>query len=54
MEQDVEADRAVVLHEDKKYYPDAAEVYPDAETILQESRASMPEARDSAPKKLPE
>ena len=52
--EDDEIGQQVVLHEDKKYYPDAAEVYPDAETILQESRASMPEARDSAPKKLPE
>jgi U5 small nuclear ribonucleoprotein component len=29
------ADRQVVLHEDKKYYPDAEEVYPGAETIVQ-------------------
>jgi U5 small nuclear ribonucleoprotein component len=28
-------DRAVVLHEDKKYYPDAEEVYGDAETLVQ-------------------
>jgi U5 small nuclear ribonucleoprotein component len=28
-------DRAVVLHEDKKYYPDAEEVYPGAETLVQ-------------------
>jgi len=27
---------AVVLHEDKKYYPSAEEVYPDAETLVQE------------------
>ncbi len=25
---------AVVLHEDKKYYPDANEIYPDAETLV--------------------
>lgn len=28
--------RAVVLHEDKKYYPDANEVYPEAETLVQD------------------
>eukprot|EP01112_Ceratiomyxa_fruticulosa_P017874 TRINITY_DN5640_c0_g2_i1.p1 TRINITY_DN5640_c0_g2~~TRINITY_DN5640_c0_g2_i1.p1 ORF type:complete len:984 (-),score=223.83 TRINITY_DN5640_c0_g2_i1:93-3044(-) len=28
--------RAIVLHEDKQYYPDASEVYPDAETLVQE------------------
>ena len=27
---------AVVLQEDKKYYPDAREVYPDAETLVQD------------------
>jgi hypothetical protein len=27
---------AIVLHEDKKYYPDAEEVYPDAETLVQD------------------
>lgn len=32
--------RAVVLHEDKKYYPTALEVYgPDVETIVQEEDA---------------
>jgi U5 small nuclear ribonucleoprotein component len=25
-----------VLHEDKRYYPDAEEVYPDAETLVQD------------------
>eukprot|EP00747_Dinoflagellata_sp_TGD_P162540 gnl/TRDRNA2_/TRDRNA2_180238_c0_seq1.p1 gnl/TRDRNA2_/TRDRNA2_180238_c0~~gnl/TRDRNA2_/TRDRNA2_180238_c0_seq1.p1 ORF type:complete len:998 (+),score=250.36 gnl/TRDRNA2_/TRDRNA2_180238_c0_seq1:191-2995(+) len=30
-----EADRSVVLHEDKKYYPDADEVYGDAEALVQ-------------------
>ena len=30
------AERQIILHEDKKYYPDAEEVYPEAETILQE------------------
>lgn len=34
-EDDVAAHSAVVLHEDKKYYPDADEVYPDAETLVQ-------------------
>eukprot|EP01113_Clastostelium_recurvatum_P026831 TRINITY_DN3223_c0_g1_i2.p1 TRINITY_DN3223_c0_g1~~TRINITY_DN3223_c0_g1_i2.p1 ORF type:complete len:970 (+),score=181.67 TRINITY_DN3223_c0_g1_i2:91-2910(+) len=28
--------RAIVLHEDKRYYPDANEVYPDAETMVQD------------------
>lgn len=27
---------AIVLHEDKKYYPDAEEVYPEAETLVQD------------------
>ena len=32
--------RAVVLHEDKRYYPKAVEVYgPDVETIVQEEDA---------------
>lgn len=32
--------RAVVLHEDKRYYPTAVEVYgPDVETIVQEEDA---------------
>lgn len=32
--------RAVVLHEDKRYYPTALEVYgPDVETIIQEEDA---------------
>uniref|UniRef100_A0A5S6QJ46 Tr-type G domain-containing protein n=1 Tax=Trichuris muris TaxID=70415 RepID=A0A5S6QJ46_TRIMR len=36
IEDDVESD-AVVLHEDKKYYPSALEVYgPDVETVVQE------------------
>jgi hypothetical protein len=26
--------RAVILHEDKKYFPDASEVYPEAEVIF--------------------
>mmetsp|Transcript_27355 Transcript_27355/g.63811 ORF Transcript_27355/g.63811 Transcript_27355/m.63811 type:complete len:969 (-) Transcript_27355:197-3103(-) len=29
------ADRQIILHEDKKYYPDAEEVYGDAETLVQ-------------------
>merc|ERR1719453_785214 len=36
VDEEVPADRQVVLHEDKKYYPEASEVYPEAETILQE------------------
>ena len=27
---------SIVLHEDKKYYPDAEEVFPEAETLVQE------------------
>lgn len=34
--EDVVEERAVVLHEDKKYYPDASEVYPEAETLVQD------------------
>ena len=34
-EDDESAPTAVILHEDKKYYPDADEVYPDAETMVQ-------------------
>lgn len=33
------ASSAIVLHEDKKYYPDAAEVYPEAETLVQDEDA---------------
>lgn len=37
---DEKAARAVVLHEDKRYYPTALEVYgPDVETIVQEEDA---------------
>lgn len=37
---DNKASRAVVLHEDKRYYPTAVEVYgPDVETIVQEEDA---------------
>jgi len=28
-------DRSIILHEDKKYYPDAEEVYGDAEALVQ-------------------
>jgi U5 small nuclear ribonucleoprotein component len=35
VDQEKGADRSVVLHEDKKYYPDAEEVYPGAETLVQ-------------------
>ncbi len=34
MEEDDGVHTAVILHEDKKYYPDADEVYPDAETLV--------------------
>jgi U5 small nuclear ribonucleoprotein component len=30
------ASSSIVLHEDKKYYPDAEEVYPEAETLVQD------------------
>jgi len=30
---------AIVLHEDKKYYPDAHEVYKGAETLIMEEDA---------------
>lgn len=37
---DDKTSRAVVLHEDKRYYPTAMEVYgPDVETIVQEEDA---------------
>ena len=46
MEEEAEPDdsdktsRAVVLHEDKRYYPTSVEVYgPDVETIVQEEDA---------------
>mmetsp|Transcript_101971 Transcript_101971/g.287841 ORF Transcript_101971/g.287841 Transcript_101971/m.287841 type:complete len:985 (-) Transcript_101971:157-3111(-) len=35
VDQERGVDRSVVLHEDKKYYPDAEEVYPGAETLVQ-------------------
>ncbi|KAH8044604.1 GTPase [Aureococcus anophagefferens] len=34
MEEDEVGERAVVLHEDKQYYPDAADVYPGARTVV--------------------
>ena len=37
---DEDASQAVVLHEDKKYYPTAEEIYgPDVETITHEEDA---------------
>lgn len=37
---DEKVSRAVVLHEDKRYYPTSLEVYgPDVETIVQEEDA---------------
>lgn len=33
---DVSASRAIVIHEEKKYYPDAQEVYPGVETLIEE------------------
>jgi len=35
VDQETGADRSIILHEDKKYYPDAEEVYPGAETLVQ-------------------
>ena len=32
---------AIVLHEDKKIYPDAEEVYPEAETMVQDEDTQM-------------
>lgn len=32
---EAKGDRSIVLHEDKKYYPDAEEIYGDAEAIVQ-------------------
>jgi U5 small nuclear ribonucleoprotein component len=32
---------AIVLHEDKKYYPSAEEVYPNAETLVQEEDTQL-------------
>jgi len=38
--EDDKRSRAVVLHEDKRYYPTALEIYgPDVETIVQEEDA---------------
>lgn len=37
MEDDVDNQMSIVLHEDKRYYPTSAEVFgPDVETIVQE------------------
>lgn len=35
------AENAIVLHEDKKYYPSAEEVYPGAETLVQEEDTQL-------------
>lgn len=32
-EMDVEVENRIILHEDKKYYPDASEVYPGVKTV---------------------
>jgi hypothetical protein len=45
-EEDGDTQTAVVLHEDKKYYPDADEIYPDAETMVQ-VRRQLRSFRDS-------
>ena len=35
----VEEDNAIILHEDKNYYPDSSEVYGEAETLVMEEDA---------------
>ena len=45
------ATTSLVLHEDKKYYPDADEVYPDAEVLVQDEDAQSIEAAIIAPVK---
>ena len=44
-----EYESAIVLHEDKKYYPDADEVYPDAETLVMDEDAQPLEEPIVAP-----
>ncbi|KAH8084992.1 GTPase [Aureococcus anophagefferens] len=48
MEEDEVGERAVVLHEDKQYYPDAADVYPGADRRARRGRSRRgadPQAR---------
>ena len=50
IEDDME--NAIVLHEDKKYYPDAKEVYGDVETLVMEEDAQSIETPIIAPVKV--
>lgn len=43
---------AIVLHEDKRYYPDAHEVYGDAETLVMEEDAQTIETPIVEPVKI--
>lgn len=49
---ELEDDNAIVLHEDKKYYPDAHEVYGDAETLVMEEDAQTIETPIIEPVKI--
>lgn len=48
----LEDESAIVLHEDKKYYPDAHEVYGDAETLVMEEDAQTIETPIIEPVKV--
>ncbi|KAI9913337.1 hypothetical protein PsorP6_005261 [Peronosclerospora sorghi] len=48
----LEDDNAIVLHEDKQYYPDASEVYGDAETLVMEEDAQPIETPIIEPVKI--
>jgi hypothetical protein len=47
-----EGDSAIVLHEDKQYYPSADEVYGDAETLVMEEDAQTIETPIVEPVKI--
>ncbi|GAB5361489.1 hypothetical protein AAMO2058_000717600 [Amorphochlora amoebiformis] len=51
MEEDEEMSRAVVLHEDKVYYPHASEVYPEAEVLVEDEDTQPLETPIIAPVK---
>ncbi|RLN92660.1 hypothetical protein BBJ28_00015773, partial [Nothophytophthora sp. Chile5] len=48
----LEDENAIVLHEDKKYYPDASEVFGDAETLVMEEDAQAIETPIIEPVKV--
>lgn len=48
----LEDDGAIVLHEDKQYYPEAHEVYGDAETLVMEEDAQTIETPIIEPVKV--